>query len=994
MNMTDELKALMNETEVNNSFDINSVSGALKMALENSFAYLYRLQRNVIKFKEYHFPTSVSSTTDEIPFGDMFLDDKYRVCINIDNDIVNQNARKDYYSSDMYRQEFTLEDIAKNKDIYERIPLVCIDRRFIFNFKIRMMNGYMKIILPYKTDYLYTNHNETINHVTDVILVENNYYRRIETNAGALNAMKSGNDYRLNPSYSSLGNFRTDGTYVAFVEFPEDKTTSSLMMMTHVDDEDYLVLDFSERIKSLIVNQSKNFYITLIFFPNMYEHKMKNFNSITAYTHPKTKELTSPIMVIERGDCEPYNMPIPTENIFALKRINDSGTYNGEYELYASDTATIHYPNMYTIKDENMKEGDTYRLFYFYKMGYDLHYSHLFGYYYRYLKRKMGTGSLEEAVNKVYNEEIYDMDVTKKDAFTGVFRKLFNYNDYNYQYDILDFTYRREENEQPYEYKVRKMKEFVQADTRHLISYVREQNRVTDSYFTFTKKLDLEARKRTDTSNELTSTVKFDEPMYLFLFTNKDTQEEMTMHIWIDGLLCMDYFHRYEYGVDYIYIPVREVTDNSYIEVEICHSFDFETDVYFPDTSTYVEVNVAGNKHITPTLADIIMIDKEDESIIYDTDKFEILRRRYDIDCSVDDANGDRKVEYTTLDSIKIRAKDTSVTGRAMRFCIHKNAKYVQMNFDRTSYPLIQLGDYRFKHDMEYLRIYHNGKLMPQTMYIIKDNFDMYRIQLLFKISPGDKLALDISGPRNELLYFVEEVPSDYIIDLKDHIDKPFDIRYFDVFLNGRKLNETQVFKVTDTKIQLINVNSKWHLEIYQKDRDEEYFGWTKNPVTLDPYYNLDDFIEEPFVEPDEKDEIFEEEIEEQIKEDGNEDYVDIGVNTNDEDKNCDDDIEYDENFRFLIFYYDELLPNRLMVPQEAQFNKEYIKAEFPETTEVYLIENSQTAAMMNSAVNGLETLPEDVLYLDPDTNYDTAQTVYFLGDYDELCEELEKNKS
>ena len=118
MPMSEELKTLMGDTEVNNSFDINSVSGALKMASENSFSYLYRLQRNVIKFKEYYYPTSVSSETSEIPFGDMYLDDKYRVCFQVDNDLVNQNSRKDFYSSDMYRKEFTLEDIANNFDIY------------------------------------------------------------------------------------------------------------------------------------------------------------------------------------------------------------------------------------------------------------------------------------------------------------------------------------------------------------------------------------------------------------------------------------------------------------------------------------------------------------------------------------------------------------------------------------------------------------------------------------------------------------------------------------------------------------------------------------------------------------------------------------------------------------------------------------------------------------------------------------------------------------
>lgn len=91
--MTESLKALMAETEINNSFDISAVSDTLKMTLENSFPYLYRLQRNVIRYKHFYFPKSRSSTTTEVPFGDMYLDEKMRVCINLDADLIKHTSR-------------------------------------------------------------------------------------------------------------------------------------------------------------------------------------------------------------------------------------------------------------------------------------------------------------------------------------------------------------------------------------------------------------------------------------------------------------------------------------------------------------------------------------------------------------------------------------------------------------------------------------------------------------------------------------------------------------------------------------------------------------------------------------------------------------------------------------------------------------------------------------------------------------------------------------
>ena len=110
--MTDNLKALMAESEINNSFDIRSVTDTLKMTLENSFSYLYRLQRNVIRFKEYFYPHSQSSGKyPEIPYGDLFLDDKMNVCLKIDADLVKQTARETFRTSSFYNTEFTLEDI-------------------------------------------------------------------------------------------------------------------------------------------------------------------------------------------------------------------------------------------------------------------------------------------------------------------------------------------------------------------------------------------------------------------------------------------------------------------------------------------------------------------------------------------------------------------------------------------------------------------------------------------------------------------------------------------------------------------------------------------------------------------------------------------------------------------------------------------------------------------------------------------------------------------
>lgn len=1003
--MTDNLKALMAESEINNSFDIRSVSDTLKMTLENSFSYLYRLQRNVIRFKEFFYPHSQSSGKyPEIPFGDLFLDDKLNVCLKIDADLVKQTAREAFRISPLYNTEFTLEDIENNPDIFERTILLSIDRRYLFNYKIRMENGSIRIILPYKMAYLYTTDNAIIDHKISVILVDNEYYKRIKTQKGALSNLSGGTtDVVLTPKYVGLSNFRTDGLYFGFIEFPSDNETSSLFSIGTVREDGNLFIDFPERIKEAIQQTSEEFTITLVFMKDLKEHVMTIGDPIMASTHPVTSELSSQIMVIEREDCVPYNMPIPTENMLVIKRIADGGTYNGEYETFEGAGTEIHYPNMYTIVDPNMKEGDMYRVFYFYKLGYDLHYTPKFSFYYRYLKRRMNKQTLEEAVNKVYLQDITDMTVNDRDAFCGTFRKLYGYKPFDYEYDTIDFVKKHMDEKTPYEYRVERMHEFIADDTKALKDYVKRQNHISDSYYLFVSKIDLTRRVRNDTTGELQKTIKFDEPRYLFIFQNDDFVK-LNMRIWVDGLLCMDVIQENEYGFDYIYIPCTMIKDDSYIEIEVYDSFSFSSEVYFPDMETMQEIVVVNNSNLIPTLSDLIFIDRDDPEIQYDLDSFEVFRVRQDLDLTTfDSTEGKRKVDYTTMDIIKIKPRSELVLHRFITVAIRKNSYYTLYEYDRTRYPIISLEDYYFKNDPLYYRIFLNGRLMSTAMYLVKDNFDDFRIQILFDVNKGDRLSLDITPFQNELIYFTETIPEDAIIDLTDVIDKPFDIRFYDVFLNGRKLNETNVFAISDTIIKLININSIYHLEIYQKERDEEYFGWTKN--TIQYYFRIEDLFDEDFVTDEDKEEIIEDIIDETIdditKENGDDPeedgpIIDKKPNTNDEDKNCDDEIEYDEELRNKIFYYEELLPKRLGDPMTTQFNKDYIKEEYPETTGTYLIEDSEIAQRLNAGfANAYELIdrikmPTDILYFDPDINIETATEVYFLGDYDAICEELE----
>src|SRR5699024_1034952 len=131
-------------------------------------------------------------------------------------------------------------------------------------------------------------------HKISVILVDNEYYKRINTHKGALSNLSGGTaDVVLTPKYVGLSSFRIDGLYFGFIEFPSDNETSSLFSLCSINEEGNLVIDFPDRIKNAIQESTEEFIITLVFMKDLHEHIMTTKDPIMASVHPKTAELGS-----------------------------------------------------------------------------------------------------------------------------------------------------------------------------------------------------------------------------------------------------------------------------------------------------------------------------------------------------------------------------------------------------------------------------------------------------------------------------------------------------------------------------------------------------------------------------------------------------------------------------------------------------------------------------------------------------------------------------
>ena len=168
----------------------------------------------------------------------------------------------------------------------------------------------------------------------------------------------------------------------------------------------------------------------------------------------------------------------------------------------------------------------------------------------------------------------------------------------------------------------------------------------------------------------------------------------------------------------------------------------------------------------------------------------------------------------------------------------------------------------------------------------------------------------------------MKEIPEDYVIDTNHMLERPLDLNYYDIYLNGRKLNETNVTFITPSKMRLSGVHSRKNLLIISKDRDPEYYGYDLEKGCSN---ELDDLLDNVIPNED-KEELYQHIVNELNP------FVD-GFNDTLDDTEDDlyKDVIYNErDYNRWSFYWDDLCQIGHLNPDLVQFNKNRIRELYP----------------------------------------------------------------
>lgn len=745
---------------------------------------------------------------------------------------------------------------------------------------------------------------------------------------------------------------------------------------------------FTAELPINIANKLKghpfNIYVSVIYFKGLRKHTFyTGKDNIKVLPDNKMES----VLYIEKSLDEKYNSPIPIENFIVFRKpVNEVEYYIEERKYMDTVNGSFKplYPNIYTYDCENLKVGDTLKFYYFYHSTPDLKYYDIYDFFFEFLSNRFtNINTMEEIISNIVYDRNLD-NINNIDKIKEFLNKILLRNqnelfkDEIYDYGDIDFDkrypYREERNNtvSPIEYKDETLKRWIKYDPWLLRDYVLLQKKLGASYFLFTNTMDLSTRLRNDTSLELGSgsLFTFPEERYVFAFNNtRDYPVSLDARVFVDGLLCGDVYQERQNYLDYFYIPKSMVTNDSFIEIEIFPRYKYSKEIKFNSITDKKEISIEKpEEEVFPTVQDIILVEKStDGDLRYDITALDITSIYDRGEFPFNSDNVHKPVKFTRLKSFTITPNNNMVINKNLKVDIMKLPYMTRFITDSEGYGFVEVAAKDFQLNTDYIRIFKNGRLIPQLKYRLITNYGYPKILLYEWLSVGDVVYIDITPYRYTLLKHIPEIPQGKItIDVKDIINKPFDIRYYDVYLNGRKLSINNVFALSPTTITFTNIKSQYNLDIYEKERDWEYYGLDYNTYKYN--FSYEDLIDSGIVTPEEKEYIIDYVIEEK-----RDDRLIIHENTYDEEPLDYTGIDLLYALYF-IFYYDELIPKTYYNPDLIQLSSKVMKDNFNEVYNRY-----RTTAILNSNTDEERERRKnypDILYLDPDEFVDSSEGI------------------
>lgn len=780
---------------VEGKVDVETVGQTLEDLKRSAYSYLFDLQKDIVGFRKLHLKYEDFDVKRDFIFTHIDLNKVMQYNVTIP--FIHHNNRLKFRRSKLYNVAITNDDIEENRELFVYSYFVFINGYLDYSARLKCREELTSVCL--RKEAMTESLREEFKPGADIDILF-----LPDVGIETLEATKEDLETNLLTFKTSSTIKLRDHVY-AFVS-----SGDSLVKMYQAKVEDGKVIVPEESIEEY--KEDDVIKITIAILPNFHEQKVCEAGT-EYFEHSMTP------------------MPIPAENILILTKNEDgSFRFNNGIEIEKK------YPNIFKLETH---DEDIYANIYYWQNSSNSHLNHNFDteIYANAINilQEYRDGTINENIEK-YLPFLYDYDLTN----------FHRYHDKDHQIESVV-------------YKINKLFETFKLWSFASQLYYENLSKEINGYIINTTRLNMREKIRRDNRQEIrleSHYKKFKEDRYLFIFVNKINDRQLPYKYWIDGLRYIPDETYRDGALEYVYIPCSLFKESgSYIEIEKSNDLAWKTSFIANESGSIIDLKLG--KGIIPVHS-LFVVDQYNEFIDSSRYKLVVSKNGKEIGEPTDES----KLLLSENHVVKFFPVDETLKGNKVTIGYYERPIQFEVDLNQTNFMMHNVNYEKHINNIKprtnCIRVFREGRLLPQKM---------------FMVTPPDKLSgewkVDLEGFGSFSSYQVDFIPEGYnevyhqeyvnekgIVNLAGKIDKPFSVKYFDVYINGFRLLPSQIKKLSDFTIQISDVKTLHNLYIYEKD------------VTTDGLYSLEladaqKFLAEQLIENDEE---FIEKIKEHIK--------------------------------------------------------------------------------------------------------------------------------
>lgn len=777
------------DTLTRDSIDSAAVEESLRYATVKNFSNLYEVQRDICGLRRYNIHFKDMQPVTRLKSDKMNKTYPKRYSYSIPKNIVTKGKEKACKELDLYDIPLTQEDIAKYPKIFNYNFMIMLDGKFVNTGDMIVSTN--SIMITIDVDVL--GHQDSIERTGIPYDIFREYYE----NDAILSLF-------LLPNFGYGITSCTKRTYentllkeIPLVRFTNknDIREDNTMVFVNTDTDPSLLKRVNFSIKSNSDTDKR------IIIDTDVEITSDNINIVAVsfdylYTQIDIKPEDDGWFQLVN-----YKLPVPIENIVPMV-IEEDSTLSVDINI----SMKLYYPNIYQMID--YPTDKTIRLCIFYKESVDQAYTN------ELILLQILSGSL---LDRYKNNELPELVMNYQPRPVPNFSSDDFVNSVFYPSNTL--------------YNIDRFSAIASVDPDVLLKYIYQKMKYVPRYYVNVARLDLYPRIRRDTLMEQDKIVDmyyFDEDNYLFSFSKSFIGVSgFDFRIFIDNHFIPPYEYTYFPGADYhfFYIPTRLVKPDSIIEFEKHREYDY-----------LCTATVTGNK-ATITIPEYLNnygVYARDIYVINDNKSY-VPYEDYNIIAYNDIL--EREIEVINYEYAKIYKEftiefkptsETTYEGKTIFVNIyHKiSASTTKVDFnDKKNFPcVIDVPSYN-NADNSVIRAFGGGLLLPTNAYDIIPSEEYgspaimgFFVDETFFEGRLDKISVDVMPVDITCEFKLDYIENDYgFIDTGDSLSLPFDLKWYDVYVNGLKLNNYNIDIVTTNKFFIKGIKSRRNLRIYAR---------------------------------------------------------------------------------------------------------------------------------------------------------------------------------